>query len=227
MKIRAILLFGSPGAGKGTQGKILGRIPNYLHVSSGELFRNLRVQNPLGQLFIDYASHGNLVPDEPTIKLWRDDIENRIRNGQFNPETDTVLLDGIPRNVNQAKLLEDRIYVAGILNLYCRDLDIIVERLQARALRENRLDDANLETIKTRLKVYEGETKPLLDHYGEELVHTIDSTQSPVLVLRDTLEVLAGIEAPCPSPWPSRYESFTWGRPTSPAQASRRSTTPR
>ena len=113
MKIRAILLFGSPGAGKGTQGKILGRIPNYLHVSSGELFRNLRVQNPLGQLFIDYASHGNLVPDEPTIKLWRDDIENRIRNGQFNPETDTVLLDGIPRNVNQAKLLEDRIYVAG------------------------------------------------------------------------------------------------------------------
>ena len=63
MKIRAILLFGSPGAGKGTQGKILGRIPNYLHVSSGELFRNLRVQNPLGQLFIDYASHGNLVPD--------------------------------------------------------------------------------------------------------------------------------------------------------------------
>ena len=196
MKIRAILLFGSPGAGKGTQGKILGRIPNYLHVSSGELFRNLRVQNPLGQLFIDYASHGNLVPDEPTIKLWRDDIENRIRNGHFNPETDTVLLDGIPRNVNQAKLLEDRIYVAGILNLYCRDLEIIVERLQARALRENRLDDANLETIKTRLKVYEGETKPLLDHYGEELVHTIDSTQSPVLVLRDTLEVLAGIEAP-------------------------------
>ncbi|MED5277967.1 MAG: nucleoside monophosphate kinase [Verrucomicrobiota bacterium] len=196
MKIRAILLFGSPGAGKGTQGKILGRIPNYLHVSSGELFRNLRVQNPLGQLFIDYASHGNLVPDEPTIKLWRDDIENRIRNGHFNPEIDTVLLDGIPRNVNQAKLLEDRIYVAGILNLYCRDLDIMVERLQARALRENRLDDANLETIKTRLKVYEDETKPLLDHYGDELVHTIDSTQSPVLVLRDTLEVLAGIEAP-------------------------------
>jgi len=196
MKIRAILLFGSPGAGKGTQGKILGRIPNFLHISSGELFRNLRVQNPLGQLFIDYASHGNLVPDEPTIKLWRDNIENCIRNGQFNPETDTVLLDGIPRNVNQAKLLEDRIYVAGILNLYCRDLDIMVERLQARALRENRLDDANLETIKTRLKVYEGETKPLLDHYGEELVHTIDSTQSPVLVLRDTLEVLAGIEAP-------------------------------
>ena len=194
MKLRTILLFGSPGAGKGTQGKILGKIPNYLHISSGDLFRNLRIQNPIGQLFLDYASHGNLVPDEPTINLWRDDIENRSRNGQFNPETDTLLLDGIPRNVNQAKLLENIIHVVGILNLYCSDLDRMVERLQARALRQNRLDDANLETIKTRLKVYEDETKPVLEHYGETLVHVIDSTQSPVHVLRDSLEVLAKLE---------------------------------
>ncbi len=78
MKLRTILLFGSPGAGKGTQGKILGEIPNHLHVTSGDLFRNLRVLNPLGQTIIDYASKGNLVPDEPPIELWRDDIENRI-----------------------------------------------------------------------------------------------------------------------------------------------------
>ena len=70
----------------------------------------------------------------------------------------------------------------------------MVERLQARALLQNRLDDANLETIRTRLKVYEGETKPVLEHYGEKLVHTIDSTQSPVHVLRDSLEVLAKLE---------------------------------
>ena len=62
MKLRTILLFGSPGAGKGTQGTILGSIPTYLHVSSGDLFRNLRVQNPLGQTFLDYASKGQLVP---------------------------------------------------------------------------------------------------------------------------------------------------------------------
>tara|TARA_B100000579_G_scaffold4387_1_gene3321 strand:- start:589 stop:1179 length:591 start_codon:yes stop_codon:yes gene_type:complete len=194
MKLRTILLFGSPGAGKGTQGKILGKIPNYLHVSSGDLFRNLRIQNPIGQLFLDYASHGNLVPDEPTINLWRDDIENRSRNGQFSPETDTLLLDGIPRNVNQAKLLEDTIDVVGILNLYCTDLDTMVDRLQARALRQNRLDDANLETIRTRLKVYEDETKPVLEHYGVSLVYTIDSTQSPVHVLRDSLDILAKLE---------------------------------
>ncbi len=194
MKLRTILLFGSPGAGKGTQGTILGSIPTYLHVSSGDLFRNLRVQNPLGQTFLDYASKGQLVPDEPTIKLWHDDIKNRIHNGIFNRETDTLLLDGIPRNAAQAELLDDTLNVVGVLNLFCKDLDIMVERLQARALRENRLDDANLDTIRNRLEVYEAETRPVLDHYGDGLVHTIDSTQTPVRVLRDVLEVLAKLE---------------------------------
>ena len=194
MKLRTILLFGSPGAGKGTQGTILGSIPTYLHVSSGDLFRNLRVQNPIGQTFLNYASKGQLVPDEPTIKLWHDDIKNRIHNGIFNRETDTLLLDGIPRNAAQAELLDDTLNVVGVLNLFCKDLDIMVERLQARALRENRLDDANLDTIRNRLKVYEAETRPVLDHYGDGLVHTIDSTQTPVRVLRDVLEVLAKLE---------------------------------
>ena len=194
MKLRTILLFGSPGAGKGTQGTILGSIPTYLHVSSGDLFRNMRVQNPIGQTFLNYASKGQLVPDEPTIKLWHDDIENRIHNGTFNPETDTLLLDGIPRNAAQAELLDDTLNVVGVLNLFCKDLDIMVERLQARALRENRLDDANLDTIRNRLEVYEAETRPVLDHYGDGLVHTIDSTQTPVRVLRDVLEVLAKLE---------------------------------
>ena len=194
MKLRTILLFGSPGAGKGTQGIILGNIPTYLHVSSGDLFRDLSVQNPLGQTFLDYAGKGQLVPDEPTIKLWHDDIENRIRNGIFNPETDTLLLDGIPRNAAQAQLLDDKLNVVGVLNLFCKDLDIMVERLQARALRENRLDDANLETIRNRLEVYKAETRPVLEHYGDGLSHTIDSTQSPVRVLRDVLEVLAKLE---------------------------------
>ena len=194
MKLRTILLFGSPGAGKGTQGTILGSIPTYLHVSSGDLFRNLRVQNPLGQTFLDYASKGQLVPDEPTIKLWHDDIKNRIHNGIFNRETDTLLLDGIPRNAAQAELLDDTLNVVGVLNLFCKDLDIMVERLQARALRENRLDDANLDTIRNRLEVYEAETRPVLEHYGDDLVHTIDSTQTPVRVLRDVLAVLANLE---------------------------------
>jgi adenylate kinase len=69
-----------------------------------------------------------------------------------------------------------------------------VERLQRRALRENRLDDANLAVIQTRLKTYEQETKPVLDFYGPKLVHTIDSTQTPVNVLRDILRIIAQVD---------------------------------
>lgn len=193
MKQSTILLFGAPGAGKGTQGKILGGIPNYLHVASGDLFRNLRTESPLGKVFLEYSSKGELVPDEPTVQLWREDFESRIRNGEFNPETDTLVLDGIPRNVGQAEMLRDSLDVIAVVNLFCTNLEKMVERLQARALRENRLDDANIDTIRNRLVVYEKQTKPLLDFYGASLVHTVDSTQSPVHVLMDVLSIIADL----------------------------------
>ena len=74
MRYRAILLFGAPGAGKGTQGKILGQVPNFIHFSCGDAFRNLRVDSSLGRVFVEYASKGQLVPDEPTIELWHNSI---------------------------------------------------------------------------------------------------------------------------------------------------------
>lgn len=61
MKYRAILLFGAPGAGKGTQGKILGQIPNFIHYSCGDAFRNLRVDSPLGRVFVEYADRKSVV----------------------------------------------------------------------------------------------------------------------------------------------------------------------
>ena len=64
---RTILLFGAPGAGKGTQGKILGTIPNFHHCACGEIFRNLTIDNELGRTFLEYSSRGLLVPDEPTV----------------------------------------------------------------------------------------------------------------------------------------------------------------
>jgi adenylate kinase len=70
----------------------------------------------------------------------------------------------------------------------------MIERLQRRALRENRLDDANLEVIKKRLETYESETKQVLDFYGPEIVHTIDATQSPLDVLREILNTIAQIK---------------------------------
>ena len=97
MRFRAILLFGAPGSGKGTQGKILGQVPNFVHYSCGDAFRSLRVDSPLGRTFMEYASKGSLVPDEPTIALWKQSVNGLAGTGRYNPEADTLLLDGIPR----------------------------------------------------------------------------------------------------------------------------------
>jgi adenylate kinase len=194
MKFRTLLLFGAPGAGKGTQGKILSTIPNFFHCACGDVFRNLRIDNELGRIFVEYSSRGELVPDEATIRLWKQSIQGSQSLGQFNPEKDTLVLDGIPRNVRQAEILQDSLDVRAVFYLTCSDFNKLVERLQRRALRDNRLDDANLAVIKNRLETYEKETKPVLDFYGSQLVHTIDSTQTPVNVLRDILRRIAAIE---------------------------------
>lgn len=190
-KYRTILLFGAPGAGKGTQGKILGTIPYYFHCACGDVFRNLTVESELGRVFVDYSSQGQLVPDEPTVRLWRRNIDGLEGMGRFHPERDTLVLDGIPRNVHQAQMLADTLDVRGIFYFSCQDQKKLIERLQRRALRENRLDDANLEVIRSRLETYELNTKPVLDYYGPALVHVIDSTQDPINVLRDILRIIA------------------------------------
>lgn len=196
MRYRAILLFGAPGAGKGTQGKILGQIPNFVHFSSGDAFRGLRVDSPLGQVFVEFAAKGQLVPDEPTIELWKQSVQGLIANGRLNPEADTLVLDGIPRNPNQARIMTDLIDVKAIYNLFCPVLDKLVVRLQRRALKENRLDDANVEVIRQRLETYRRETRAVLDCYPEEIIHQVDSTQEPLLVLLDILKTLARIPKP-------------------------------
>src|SRR5262245_17395363 len=107
MRYKTILLFGAPGSGKGTHGKILGSIPNFFHLACGEVFRNLTLGSELGRTFIQYSSQGQLVPDEPTIQLWRNTIDGYTTAGRFHPETDTLVLDGIPRSASQARLLKD------------------------------------------------------------------------------------------------------------------------
>ena len=81
MKFRTILLFGAPGAGKGTQGKILGTIPNFFHCACGDVFRNLTIDSELGRRFVEYSSRGDLVPDETTIQLWRENIQAQKQLG--------------------------------------------------------------------------------------------------------------------------------------------------
>ena len=199
MRYRAILLFGAPGSGKGTQGKILGQIPNFVHYSCGDAFRSLRVDAPLGRTFMEYASKGSLVPDEPTIELWKQSVNGLVVTGRFNPDADTLLLDGIPRNPNQARIMEEMIDVKAVFNLFCPAVDKLISRLQRRALKENRLDDANVDVIRNRLETYKRETRAVLECYPESTIHQIDSTQEPLQVLLDILKIVARTPKPAVS----------------------------
>lgn len=190
MKYRTVLLFGAPGSGKGTQGRILGSIPGFYHCACGDVFRNLAIDSELGRVFVQYSSKGELVPDEFTVRLWRENIVAQMRLHRFDPERDVLVLDGIPRNRSQAEMLSDTLDMLGLIYLSCPDPEKLVHRLQRRALRENRLDDANLDVIRQRLVTYEQETRPVLDFYPQERVHHLDSTKEPLAVLRDLIEVI-------------------------------------
>ncbi len=188
MRYRTYLIFGAPGAGKGTQGKILGSIPRFFHLACGDVFRSLDTRTPIGQAFMEYSSRGELVPDEITVKLWMARIADTVGAHTFKPDIDSLVLDGIPRNVEQAKIMEEMIDVKKVFHLSCPDRDALVARIRKRALKENRFDDANEETIRRRLATYEAESKPLIDYYGPERTFDIDATQPPVKVLRDILK---------------------------------------
>ena len=192
MKYRTYLIFGAPGSGKGTQGKILGAIPRFFHCACGDVFRQLDTRTSVGQAFMEYSSRGELVPDEVTVKLWMARIGDMVGSHSFKPDIDSLVLDGIPRSVSQAKLMESMIEVKKVFHLSCPDRAALVTRLKKRALKENRFDDANEETIRRRLETYDAESKPVLEHYGPRLVRDIDATQTPVKVLQDILLTING-----------------------------------
>jgi adenylate kinase len=184
---KSLLLFGAPGSGKGTQGKILGTIPGFYHCACGDVFRAVDIRSDFGQAFLHYSSKGQLVPDDVTIGLWAAQIEGMERAGRFKPDIDFLVLDGIPRNLNQARMLQSKLDVRRVFHLTCSDKAKVYDRLKRRALKENRLDDINEEVIERRLKVYGEETKPVLDFYGPKLITHVDADQWPYQVLRDIL----------------------------------------
>src|SRR6202049_1418436 len=180
------LFMGAPGSGKGTQGQVLGTVPRFFHCACGEVFRSLDLRTPLGQKFIDYSSKGLLAPDDLTVDLWGTKIRAQFLEGEFKPDIDALVLDGIPRNVNQAKLMEKLIDVKKVFHLPCPKREELVRRLRKRAIKDNRFNAANEDVIRKRLSTYEGETKPVLDFYSG-LVTNIDALQPPVKVLKDIL----------------------------------------
>ena len=189
-RYKTVLIFGAPGSGKGTQGKALGSVPRFFHCACGDVFRSLDTRTKIGQAFLDYSSRGELVPAEVTVELWQVQIQSNVEAHKFKPDIDTLVLDGIPRNIEQVQLMEALIDVTHVFYLRCPDRQELVRRLKKRALKDNRLDDANEAVINQRLDTYEEESKPILKYYGPELTKIIDATQAPVKVLFEMLQTL-------------------------------------
>ena len=193
-RYQTVLLFGAPGAGKGTQGKILGRVPGFYHLSCGDVFRSLDINSELGKVFREYSTRGELVPDDVTVQMWAQNIHAQTVLSIFKPNDDLLVLDGIPRNRNQAELMSEHIDVLEVIHLVCRDREAMVDRLQRRALKENRADDAKREVIERRWQVYEDETFPVLDYYPSELVREVDAIGAPGGVLQQVLEGVVPVQ---------------------------------
>lgn len=186
----AILMFGGPGTGKGTQGTILGRVPNLAHLAMGDIFRALDPASELGREFLAYSTKGLLVPDVFTVRLFQQHVGELIDAGKIRASYHTLLLDGIPRTTTQVELLRGTIDARRIIHLVVDDREALVARLSARARKANRPDDADPSVIRKRLDVYDSETRPVLEAYPPELVCRINGDQHPLAVLRDVASAL-------------------------------------
>lgn len=176
---RAVLLFGAPGVGKGTQGQRLGGLPHFVHLSTGEMFRSLDKNSPLGKEVRGFTERGVLVPDELTIRIFHDAVHRLIASRRFDPARDTLVLDGVPRNVHQCRILDREIRVVRIIHLVSSNEEAMVARMKKRAQLEGRKDDADEAVIRRRFDVYRRETEPVLGHYPAELILEIDALGTP------------------------------------------------
>ena len=196
-----IVLVGPPGAGKGTQAAFLAKNLSIPHISTGDLFRaNISRQTELGKLAKSYMDAGNLVPDEVTIAMAKDRMEQPDAANGF-------LLDGFPRNVSQAEALDELLEAENMQLDAVLDLEVpedeVVKRIAGRRICRNdsshvfhvtykqpakegvcdvcggelyQRDDDSEETVRTRLEVYHTQTEPIIDYYkAQGLVVTISA----------------------------------------------------
>lgn len=164
-----IVLFGPPGAGKGTQAEFLTRRFGLIHISTGDLLRKeIAVSTPLGLQAKCFMDKGELVPDSIVIGM----IKNKLR---ANSGSKGFIFDGFPRTVEQAKALdtllnENGTPVSGMLSLEVAKEELI-ERLQHRGITSGRQDDQDVAVIETRICVYHKKTAPLKDYYAAQHKH--------------------------------------------------------
>lgn len=185
-----VLLIGMPGVGKGTQGKLLGKIRGLFHLSTGEVLRSLRDDTDDCRLVADCLCRGQLAPDDLMLEIWQHWLAAEIDAGHYRPSEQVLLLDGIPRNLFQCERLAEHIDVLQVIYLNPPDDEPIIQRLRQRALIEGRSDDADESIIRGRFEIYRRETAPILNFYRPEVIREIDPMGSPTEVLKRILEVL-------------------------------------
>lgn len=158
-----IILFGPPGAGKGTQSAKLIEKYSLTHISTGDLFRkHLKEGTPLGKLAQDFMNKGNLVPDQVVIDMVDDKIKS---SGNISG----IIFDGFPRTIPQAEALDNLLKAKNAPIKVLVELVVTEEelrkRLADRAIKENRPDDAKPEVIENRISVYKAETAAVAEYY--------------------------------------------------------------
>ena len=167
------VIFGPPGAGKGTQAVKIAELLTVPHISTGDMFRyHIKNGTELGKTAQSYSNKGQLVPDDVTIAMVRDRLSQKdVTNG--------FLLDGFPRSVPQAKALDTMLKDIGktldfVVNIAVSDEEV-VKRLTKRAAIEGRADDADVSIIQNRIKTYKNQSEPCLAYYrGRKIVKDID-----------------------------------------------------
>ncbi|MGL2964499.1 adenylate kinase [Flavobacterium sp. RSB2_4_14] len=161
-----IVLFGKPGAGKGTQAEFLKEKYNLTHLSTGDIFRyNIKNDTELGKLAKTFMDKGDLVPDEVTIKMLESEVDK-------NPQSAGFLFDGFPRTLAQAAALDAFLESKGqsITATVALEADdeILVQRLLERGKTSGRPDDQDEEKIRNRYQEYNEKTAPLMDYYNTQ-----------------------------------------------------------
>lgn len=193
-RYRCVPLFGPPGVGKGTQGGILAHIPGFFHLSVGDVFRSIDIGSTNGREVYRHISRGELVPDELTIRIWRQAVEAYVALSWFKPREDLLILDGMPRNVRQVEMIQEHLEIHRVIFLKCSDEEDMVHRIRRRAIRENRTDDANEAIIRRRFDVYREVTAPVLEKYDPAIIHEVNANGSPAQVLRAILDCLIPVQ---------------------------------
>tara|TARA_B100001029_G_C15057557_1_gene455614 strand:- start:920 stop:1498 length:579 start_codon:yes stop_codon:yes gene_type:complete len=161
-----IVLFGKPGAGKGTQADFLKIKYNLYHISTGDLFRfNISNKTSLGNLAKTYMDNGDLVPDEVTIEMLKECVESNFKSEGF-------IFDGFPRTISQAKVLDEflgekSVSISAMISLEV-DEEILIKRLIDRGKISGRTDDMNESKIRNRFKEYNMKTSILQDYYKKQ-----------------------------------------------------------